>query len=81
MEESSGRHREMLLHPEWWPLWPFLPLKRSKEGERELGVFYESTKGKIEVIMSNVFADDFCRAPRKEYPSIDALLADGWVVD
>ena len=71
-----------------WPLWPWLPMKRySRNTIADSGLLhaddYDSTPCKLYIM--NVFMVR-SRFPTKdmevrEYPSLDALLADGWEVD
>jgi len=84
---SYNNDQDMIKHPDAWPQWPYLPVKRRKGAKAtlECGVIYEGTGIKT-VRVANLFAlpteyQDFLTLPKYEYDSVDALLADGWVVD
>ena len=71
--------------PELWPNWPFLPLKRydkSKPGLWPEAGFVIAEYPNI-VIQVNMFADleTIIKSERKEYENVEAVIADGWMVD
>ena len=84
--------KKMVQNPASWPCWPLLPLKRRKgNGEwPDLGFVVEAeghypklSNGKI-----TLFAEPMPYEPKDlkdikqvTYDSVDALLADGWIVD
>jgi len=84
MEKSD---RDFILEGKY-PYFPFLPVKRNKEGEHlpEFGFmvygapnkvylmnFWGWVLGKEKVEMKDI--------PTARYDTVDELLADGWVVD
>lgn len=87
-----GNHKQMIETPLAWPNWPVLTLKRGSRND-ELGLItpdYPSS-----VIMLNLFQVDKNQlvihqlandgnvngVEVKKYESVDAMLADGWIVD
>lgn len=82
---QNTRDREMILDPYKWPLF-YLPLKRKSEGGGwpeiallRLASTDPNVERTVEVNMS-------CYGPIGEittltYENVDALLADGWIVD
>jgi hypothetical protein len=73
-----------ILDPNQWPSWPFLPLKRSTDHWPETGFMME---GKFTIYVLNMFSlssmneVEFANCKKYEYPNVDALLADRWIVD
>jgi hypothetical protein len=64
-----------------WPLWPVPPVV--KRGTNEDGVIFS---GRLTTVyLTNLFclgpAFDFNACPKREYQTVDDLLADGWRVD
>lgn len=80
-----------------WPRWPFCPVKRynKKEYLPECGIVTDIAplsdkqhpNGKCEPVVRilNLFigwtGEEYNSAKKYEYESLDAMLADGWVVD
>lgn len=74
-----------------WPSWPWLPVKRSaKVGMPDCAALFDKGDGTYPVYMENLFtmADkcktdpDFMKKVEvKVYPTLEALLMDGWMVD
>jgi hypothetical protein len=73
-----------------WPLWPYLPVK--KPPCPELGSTsgllwaYDVDRGRVIIYGAFIYKmpptrDDFLATKFKEYPSLEAMAADGWVVD
>lgn len=89
---AAFNDKAMILDPNKWPSWPFLPLKKgsypSLENKR-LGVLYHSpvwSDGKVHVVHIYMFAPpktaaELHASPATVYDSVDAMLADGWIVD
>jgi hypothetical protein len=78
--------RGMILHPNLWPKWPYLPVKRRLEGGSfpETGVIWIGTKFNIYFV--NLFdmpksAEEFKATNHIPYNNVDELIADGWIVD
>jgi hypothetical protein len=71
--------REFILDQDKWPKWPLLPVKRTDEW----GVI---PAGHPAVYIVNMWGMDDRPLSEQaskvyEYKDVDALLADGWVVD
>ena len=88
--------RNFIAKAELWPNWPILPMKRWGP-RPEHGVLlaasdetrYPGEKIIPVIVMVDLFAiphgmsvdEIYARFPKKEFASMDALLADGWIVD
>lgn len=74
--------REMMLRPHLWPLGDALALKR--RGAPEPGSVIPYHFGRLlrepDRLVWTVYAPEGLE-PVAAYPSLDALLADGWIVD
>jgi hypothetical protein len=80
-------------HPDFWPLRPFLPVRRARDAEPDqLGLLYDArgasgTYGhNCTVFLVNIFElppteAAFFQLPRCVYDTFNALADDGWVVD
>lgn len=70
-----------------WPRWPALPIKRYTNGDIECAIIVCRDFGDHLSLPFNVFMGvNLWNVPREmptpvQYPSIDALLDDGWVGD
>jgi hypothetical protein len=88
--------REMILRPVEWPRWPTLPVKRFVEHELKCGfiVAEHSDPAKpVTIYESSIYnlpngcktwGDVLAGIPeekRRRYDNVDAMLADGWMVD
>ena len=63
-----------------WPHWPFLPMKRIEGSAIRCGVV--NARDKACVVEVNLYdLGNYDRARCYLYASIEAMLADGWVVD
>lgn len=72
-----------------WPKWPWLPVTRPNGASpfnKELGLIHVSDIQRV--IVGNLYGGDLPRSKEQlysrkgyDYPSIDALLNDGWQVD
>jgi hypothetical protein len=77
---SERNDKEMILHPEWWPLGSYLPVKkRDPFPEQNTGIIVDGHP--TIVLIGTIGLTDFGKSPTKSYESVDALLADGWLVD
>jgi hypothetical protein len=78
---KPGDDKSMILHPDEWPRWPILPVKRYlKEAQNiELGVMMAGQSTTI--YLTDMFDLNMSSAKRKVYGTLDDLLADSWVVD
>ena len=70
-----------------WPRWPWLPLKRYVNGGMpDLGALHAdyAIDCKPRVYFINVFGASWFPHPKdefKEYDNLEAMIADGWIVD
>ena len=76
--------KNFILDPTRWPNWPILPMKNIDR--QEIGVMravQEELGNTIYLINMWEIKEntDWTKVPKKTYLSIDALLADGWIVD
>lgn len=74
----------MISHPERWPRWPLLPLKRrTAKGEWELGTLVGAPEVGFEVVLADMYTFRLSAAKLKsiEYDNANDVLADGWLVD
>jgi hypothetical protein len=89
---NQKRDLDMLKHPERWPHWPFLPMCKGKPGpmattglvvDLECGVD-DHHAAQPTVYLANIFSLSsvkLSKAEKIEYPTLEAMLADGWWVD
>lgn len=81
MEPATDR--EFILDQENWPRWPVLPLKRPRwEGAFLAGpdlTRHLREGAPIRLVVR--WGADWKPLDYQEYADVDALLADGWVVD
>jgi hypothetical protein len=73
-------HAEMLRHPEWWPYGYLLPLKRYRAGQHTPELAVATSSDPTTIVFGPIALIDK-DAPVQKYASIEALVADGWVVD
>lgn len=88
--------KKMMLDYANWPCWPTLPIKRKNHSiaDKNLGIlvatqeYVDALKGKSKIVVYHVYMyglpktkEEWAAAPKTEYDTIDALLADGWIVD
>ena len=86
---QRDRNLAMMRNPREWPYWPALPVKRLPAGGGwpECGIIVEAggpfVAGGPTVYMVNIHAPEPItpETARHTYPSFEALVADGWVVD
>lgn len=91
MDTRLRTDREGILHPNIWPYRPILPLKRptKKLGTwPELGVLIwddlhnnPTSESNLSVYVNTSLFDRLTEDKLKVYKGVDALLADGWIVD
>lgn len=87
--EARREDLRRMQSPGQWPQWPYLPIKRRVGDSNwpELGLLVETGIDTPPVVMPKVYLTNlFCQekltdVPTREYPSFEALLDDGWVVD
>ncbi len=79
---------EFISDPALWPLWPYLPIKRYPEGYHGPECcLLMATERPWEVLFAACVynlpktREEFLKTKKYTYPSVEALLADGWVVD
>lgn len=63
-----------------WPLWPRLPMKRGEQN-RELATLYPTGPNEYTLFLTDAFSPITDKTPKIEYPTAEAVLADGWRVD
>ena len=75
------RSKQMILDPDQWPCWPRLPMKRIiKAGDwPELG-FINASEYSV-IYQTLLYAEITPTTKKITYKNIDAMLADGWIVD
>jgi len=93
---TVGDDAEMIRSYNRWPAWPMLPVKRRNNSleDKNLGVLLsdqahaDAVKGKGKIIVYHVYLflppegkAGWEAAPKTEYDTVEAMLADGWVVD
>lgn len=79
--------RKMMLDPANWPQWPALPVKRNNE----VGVMLSYKSFTTTVFKVNFWEvpnsghllslKQLQEMPQIKYDSVDAILADGWIID
>jgi hypothetical protein len=85
-QQDTTRDRKMILSPDKWPMF-YLPLKRRKKdgGFPEIALLRSaSTRPDVERIVQvnmTLFGMAIGEVTEIRYPTVDDLLADGWVVD
>jgi hypothetical protein len=79
---------EFMQNPDKWPHGFVLPLKRwTAPSQMDTGFLFQgSIKSPAPppepvIYIGNMFAGKFEGLPTKEYPSLEAILDDGWVID
>ncbi len=74
----------MMRNQSSWPAWPVLPVKKyNKPGEMpDVGTMFA---GQTKVFKCNMFdlsgTEDLTKLDSFDYPSVEAIIADGWRVD
>ena len=75
--------KEMIEHPERWPLGPLLPVKNRKKPTEDgwplLGIIWSDDPTYVYVGILGL--TDYETCPKERYADVDALLDAGWVVD
>jgi len=77
---ASRNDVEMIRHVEWWTLLRVLPLKRFVHGETEHAFLTADAPLRVYHGIMYTFAA-FRGEQATEYPSPEAIVADGWMVD
>lgn len=91
-QETKNRDdRAFIEDPDNWPQWPLLPMKRIDSNQRLECAFIVSGDSGVKLYRGNIFAiyerpgntlaEKLTDVPIYKYESVDALLADGWVID
>lgn len=94
LTHSRADHLKMMRDPNRWPCWPLLPLhhrtRAAKDGSggRELGFLVEAgmrgeaaPKVYIGLIQFGLMGQRLSELPTEEFPTLEALVDDGWEVD
>lgn len=73
--------RDFILDQEQWPMWPVLPMKCYRDGTESGWLRADSVgaDGTVKLRVGNIY--DSSPAEIREFPSIDAMLDAGWMVD
>jgi hypothetical protein len=92
--EGKMTEAEKIRNLKGWPRWPWLPLKRARNHELELGVMYaDDIDGPVRVFDINLFETSMRAAValtngaecpwsiHQTYENVDAMVADGWMGD
>lgn len=83
-------HKQMMSHPDQWPVWPVLPVKRYKQPGvfPVLGILLAVKSMQHTVFEVNMFEAVDLKSlvtdpavTKHVYKGVDEILADGWVVD
>jgi len=73
----------MINSPAGWPCWPILPMKNrvktEPDGSRLLGIILDGNP--TTVLIGTLGLTDWKKATKMTYHSVEALLADHWIVD
>lgn len=80
------RSLEFLRTPDEWPNWPLCPVKKRMVTNvaNDVGLVIEGPSGTEPVVfLCNLWRvkEDFDTATQLKYESLEALVADGWMVD
>ncbi len=73
----------MINSPDYWPCYPVLPVKNyasSKPGDFPMTGIIVAGHTSV-VLIGTLGLTDWTTAESKTYPSVEALLAAGWIVD
>lgn len=78
--EEREKSRAFMKTPSEWPQWPILPIKKRdpKGGFPICHVLFE-LRGELHMAKVNMY--ELTGATPSERVDVDALIADGWVVD
>lgn len=79
---------EFIRNPDMWGLFPHLPVLRKRDDSPwpQAGtVISHSLEGPlpepVTVYLGTIYDDDLRQRPTIEYPTAEAMVADGWRVD
>jgi hypothetical protein len=78
-ETKQPDAKEFIYADDNWPQWPRLPIKRPPYDCALIGP--TRIGGKVTVYHANLFQNITEATRTTTYESVDALLADGWVID
>ena len=75
--------KEMILDPDTWPRWPWLTVKKPAQTMLTGLLCDEHLEGKMIIFHAYLYKMPTTMegVPTTEYPNVDAMLADGWVID
>jgi hypothetical protein len=90
---DEAYNKKRMLDPDGWPMWPVLPLKNIRKNDPEMPSFVltgwmhatDIKAGQYIVTVGCLFIpytkEQREALPQLTYPTIDALLIDGWIGD
>jgi len=74
---TGKTHLEMMQNEDRWPRWPFLPLIRGED----VGILIAGRGPVVYRVNLYDMAGKLATAEQINYPSYEAMVASGWVVD
>lgn len=85
-EHTEHDHAAKMAACGTWPTWPWLPLKRHvNKSSPELALLHaDHTDAPVRVYHANLHTVGWLPSPDlkfTDYPTIDAVVTDGWLVD
>lgn len=71
---------EMIRHPDNWPIWPVLPMKRNVGGQLEMGYFWNPSiyRDIMTFYIGNIYDQ---KHALEQNTSPEQVLQEGWRVD
>lgn len=88
MVENPQKHIDFIKNPGDWPQFPYLPLFRKGNNDpidREHGVVFAGHSlteiKKVNLFLLPKTLQDFVKSEGWSYPSVEAMVEDGWEVD
>ena len=85
LEDLEKITQRVLEHPEGWPCWPVLAMKKRKKDGKfpDIGLIHVSKI--LTIYMTNMFDtkgyDELMKKPHINYKSSSDMIKDGWIVD
>lgn len=85
LEDLEKLTQRVLEHPEGWPCWPLLPMKKRKKdgGFPDIGLIHANER--LTIYMTNMFDvrnyEELKKKSHVDYKSSEDIIKDGWIVD